>query len=1109
MACIFPEAPDARAFWKNVVLGANAIREVPKARWNPDQYYDPEGTGDTTPSKWGGFLPETAFDPTAYGIPPRSLAAIDPVQLLSLEVAKRALEDAGYDKRELDRERTSVVFGATSGTELASAYGFRAAYPQLLGDIPEELDQHLPRLTEDSFPGVLSNVIAGRIANRLDLGGTNYTVDAACASSLAAVDIACKELATGTSDTVIAGGADVHNSVNDYLMFASVHALSPSGQCRTFDGSADGIVLGEGVAALVLRRLQDAERDGDRVYAVIRGVGASSDGKSLALTAPRKEGQARALERAYDAAGLSAAEVGLVEAHGTGTVVGDRTELATLTEFFTAAGALPNECTLGSVKSNIGHTKCAAGLAGLMKAALSVHHGVLPPTLNLSSPNPFYDPKASPFAFRTEAAPWTSAKRVAGVSAFGFGGTNFHAVVESYDDGAAKTARVGLDDWPAELFLFRSDRALQVTRALLDAGEPVRLRDLARAVCEEDLAHPVRVAIVASNLDDLRAKLEASRQEKAVESFGADQVAFLFPGQGSQRPGMLADVFVAFPELHDLLRRGEKWRAHLFPPAAFADADRAAQKAAITDTRVAQPVLGLAGLAMARLLARFGVKPSRAAGHSYGELVALAVAGALPQESLLELSEARATAILDAAGGDPGTMAAVAAAPERVREAIAQLEGVTIANHNGPEQTVIAGSEKAVARALEALAERSIAARRISVACAFHSPIVAGGVSAFARALESVPFAAPRVPVYGNSAAERYPVDSTAARTRLAQQIAMPVRFVEMVEAMYADGARVFVEAGPGSVLSDLVARILKGRPHATVPCDRAGVHGVEALLQALAQLAVLGVPVDAAALFEGRDAVGFDLGSPPRTAPPKSAWLVHGYGARPIEGELPDFAMRIPEAPLSPAVVVQPAPDREAAVIEYLRGLRGDRRGAAASHAEVPGRDGAREPRRGRGVGSSCPRRDGTAARAICVPAFALGSSGEEGALDAAAASRRQDGPSAPGSARRRRQRAHRLSAGHARPRPRPRGGPWHRLHQTHRDSRPDARRARLCLVGRGGPVGRARGAREAQEPEGESLAGSSRGRARPPPSRQPGPKRLPPLPQEIPLPRRVVTTT
>jgi 3-oxoacyl-(acyl-carrier-protein) synthase/NAD(P)H-dependent flavin oxidoreductase YrpB (nitropropane dioxygenase family) len=553
-----PRRRRPRGLLANLVAGKNAITEVPRERWNAEQYYDPAGTGEKTPSKWGGFLDDVLFDPAAYGIPPRSLASIDPTQLLALEAARRALDDAGYADRFLDRERASVIFGAEGGTDLSSAYGFRALHPQMRGALPGELDEKLPRLTEDSFPGVLANVIAGRIANRLDLGGVNYTVDAACASSLAAVDLACKELSTGTSDVVICGGADLHNGIHDYLMFASVHALSPSGQCRPFDASADGIALGEGVAALVLKRLDDARRDGDRVYAVIKAVAGSSDGKSLGLTAPRKEGQVRALERAYERAGVSPADIGLVEAHGTGTVVGDRTELATLTDVWGQAGAAPGSVTLGSVKGQIGHTKCAAGMAGLIKAALAIHRGVLPPATNLVKPNPAWDARVSPFVFRDAAQPWVDEERRAAVSAFGFGGTNFHVVLES--EGAAEQ---GLDAWPCELFLVRGDDGARLL-ALSEGGDAYRLRDLAASAARA--TGPVRQAFVASSLGELAEKLRNGAG--AVAPVGGE-VAMLFPGQGSQRPNMLGELFVAFPELHAILRRGRAWLPKLFPPAAF------------------------------------------------------------------------------------------------------------------------------------------------------------------------------------------------------------------------------------------------------------------------------------------------------------------------------------------------------------------------------------------------------------------------------------------------------------------------------------------------------------------------------------------------------------
>ncbi|HEX3621874.1 MAG TPA: beta-ketoacyl synthase N-terminal-like domain-containing protein, partial [Acidimicrobiales bacterium] len=347
MSCVMPHADGFARYWANILAGVDAVTEVPASRWDAERYWDPDayarktGDGDATPSKWGGFIPPIPFDALAYGIPPSSLASVEPVQLLALEVAARALADAGYARRPFDRQRASVVFGAEAGTDLEMAYSFRTLFPSYFGPLPAGLEEHLPALTEDSFAGVLANVIAGRIANRLDLGGVNFTIDAACASSLAALDAACKELTAGSSDLVLCGGADLHNGIYDYLMFASAHALSPTGRCRSFDAAADGIALGEGVACLALKRVADAERDGDRIYAVIDAVAGSSDGRSLGLTAPRAEGQRRALERAYAAAGVDPARIGLIEAHGTGTVVGDRTELSALSDLFVEAGAAP------------------------------------------------------------------------------------------------------------------------------------------------------------------------------------------------------------------------------------------------------------------------------------------------------------------------------------------------------------------------------------------------------------------------------------------------------------------------------------------------------------------------------------------------------------------------------------------------------------------------------------------------------------------------------------------------------------------------------------------------------------------------------------------------
>jgi acyl transferase domain-containing protein/NAD(P)H-dependent flavin oxidoreductase YrpB (nitropropane dioxygenase family)/NAD(P)-dependent dehydrogenase (short-subunit alcohol dehydrogenase family) len=942
MGCVFPGSPDVESFWANILEGRDLITEVPAERWNAALYYrkGPTAEKGKTPSKWGGFLDEIAFDPLQYGIPPQSLAAIEPVQLLSLEVASRALADAGYgEERQFDGEKTSVIFGAEAGMELSNAYAFRNNFAQYCAELPPQLDAALPDLTEDSFPGVLANVIAGRIANRLDLKGVNYSVDSACASSLTAIELAVKELRSGSSDMVLAGGADFHNGINDFLMFASVQALSPSGRCRSFDADADGVCLGEGIGVVVLKRLSDAERDGDRIYAVIEGIAGSSDGRGLGLTAPRKEGQKRALERAYWQAGLLPASVGLVEAHGTGTVVGDRTELKTLTEIYNAGGAVAGQAGLGSVKSQIGHTKCAAGIAGLIKVAKALYHRVLPPTQNINAPTDWYRRANSPFAFHTTPRVWLDEHARAAVSAFGFGGTNFHAVLSAHEASAGDNPP-GLQRWPAELFVFRgrdeeeAHAEMRRFQKFLDQSTgPLALRDLAFTASGSG-AGAVQCAFIAEGVTDLAARLKLALsgvadphiERRRVAAGG--KVAFLFPGQGSQAPGMVQDIFIAFPQLRPILQYGRAWLDKLYPPTAFGSEEEREQRRALTDTRAAQPALGIVEYALATLLQNCGVRPQMLAGHSYGELVALAVAHTFDLPTLLQLSRRRGEAIVAAAGSDPGKMLAVSGTAAAVAAALRGIDGVVLANQNSPAQTVISGFSPAIEAALVALKLYGLAAKPVEVACAFHSPVLARAQPLYAGHLRDADMSVPQLPVYSNTTASPYCTDPAAIKALLAQHLVEPVRFVEQIERMYADGARIFIEVGPGRVLTGLVEAILVGKSHHTVVTAQKGRPGVAQFLQALARLAVLTDDVDVSTLYAGRQVALLDLDQPCRLAP--STWLINGQRARPLQGTLPSHAgealtppARLSEASITPATAQRADVPPERVVLDFLSNVR------------------------------------------------------------------------------------------------------------------------------------------------------------------------------------------
>ena len=943
IGCLFPQANDQNAYWANIMDGVDAITEVPASHWKVKDYFDQDPKSpDRTYGHRGGFISPVDFNPMEFNIPPNVLEAIDTSQLLGLVAAGQALKDAGYGpERPFDKSRASVILGVTGTLELVIPLGARLGHPiwrsalkdagvddAVAQDVVERISDSYVPWQENSFPGLLGNVVAGRISKQFDLGGTNCVVDAACASSLGALHLASMELASGKSDIVVTGGIDTFNDIFMYMCFSKTPALSPTGNAKPFDATADGTILGEGLGIVVLKRLADAERDGDRIYAVIRGIGSSSDGKGDAIYAPSASGQKNALINAYKNAGVTPESIGLVEAHGTGTKVGDAVEVSALREVY--GDAVNPWCSLGSVKAQIGHAKAAAGAAGLIKTALALHHKVIPPTIKVQTPQKEITSGQTPFYIASEKRPWFprgGLPRRAGVSAFGFGGSNFHVVLEEYQpvkkaadwdgntqivafSGADAAALVsGLDRIQPDISWSALRDLAAVSRAGFDAKAPCRLT----IVVERNKTN---LAALVKNARAMLAKTPGSSWHTPDGAFFAaggepGQLGMLFPGQGSQYTGMLNDLACRFPQLLDSIAAandgfgsadGKLLSDIIYPATAFDAETRVSQDEALRATQAAQPAIGAASLGALRLLETFGVVPGAVAGHSYGELTALCAAGRIDDEALHALSRLRGR-LMGEGKGDRGSMLAVSAPLSKVSEIIAQekLE-LVLANRNAPSQAVLSGATPEIARAAALFSARSLTCKQLPVAAAFHSPLVADAAVPFLAALDQIGLKQAQIPVYANTTAGIYPADSVQAKALLAAQLAKPVEFVAEIEAMYAAGVTSFLEVGPGNRLTGLVAAILGERPHLAVALDAsAGKRsGVADLARMLAQLAVLGHGVKLAGWDEGHRPAAPTGKKPAMTIP-----LCGANYTKPKPKRPPVTAPRI----ISPAVSLQQAP--------------------------------------------------------------------------------------------------------------------------------------------------------------------------------------------------------
>ena len=931
MSALFPDAPNLHQYWDNIVNKIDSIVDVPESRWNIEDYYDLDAeTADKTYCKRGGFLPDIDFNPLEFGIPPNILEVTDVTQLLGLMVAKSAMEDAGYgETNEKVLDATGVILGVTAGMKLLGSMVSRLQYPVwekvlrrsgLSGSdtekIIEKMKKAYVRWEENSFPGLLGNVIAGRIANRLNLGGTNCTVDAACASSLSAMKMAISDLLEYRSDMMITGGVDADNSPLMYMCFSKTPAFTKGDNPRPFDENSGGIMIGEGMGMVVLKRLEDAERDGDSIYAVIKGIGTSSDGKFKSIYAPRSGGQANALRKAYADADIDRLSIGLLEAHGTGTAAGDVAEFDGLKEVFTedtpAKSGYPDfqHIALGSIKSQIGHTKAAAGIAGLIKTTLALHHKILPPTINIERPSEKLGIEKTPFYLNTEARPWITdgEQRRAGVSAFGFGGTNFHFVLEEFQ--ATHSGAFRMHKTPATVFLSAAtpkelDKVCSGLLAELETvGADERHRKLLESSREnsipkkharlgfvtDSLANTVELLGQAvSTLESKNDKTEwnvkgISYRQQALETKG--KVVALFSGQGSQYMNMGKELFLNFPSMTGPYSALDKLFTEkstssskplsdlVFPIAVFNDEEQEAQLAQLQRTEIAQPAIGGISAGLFRIMRDAGLQTDFSAGHSFGELTALWAAGVIAEEDYYKLAYSRGQAMAapDDPNFDAGSMLAVMGKVEKLEADVAEFPDVVMANLNSKKQVVLAGPTDSILKAHDALKEKKYTVVKLPVSAAFHTPLVGHAQKPFAKAIREVKFHKPQIPVYSNATSKAYPSAAKTIQKQLESHILNSVRFREEIENIHQDGGRIFIEFGPKNVLTKLVDNILADKEYTAVALNENPKKDSDLLLrEALVKLCVVGLPLQK-----------FDPYAMPAPLPPakKSAMSVSLNGA-------------------------------------------------------------------------------------------------------------------------------------------------------------------------------------------------------------------------------------
>ncbi|MEV6802724.1 beta-ketoacyl synthase N-terminal-like domain-containing protein, partial [Micromonospora rifamycinica] len=848
IACRLPGADGPDRFWAALRDGVESIADAPEGRWPGD-----------TPVRRGGFLDHIdRFDPDFFGVSPREAIEMDPQQRLVLHLAWEALEDARTVPESLRGTPTGVFIGAMAADYAALRDRQRTGMSGRYG-----------------MTGLNRGIIANRVSYTLGLHGPSLSVDSAQSSSLVAVHLACESLWRGESSTALAGGVNLNILAETTADVDGFGALSPDGHCYTFDERANGYVRGEGGAVVVLKPLSRALADGNRIYCLVAGGAVNNDGETESLTVPSRAAQEDLLRSAYArAGGVAAGQVRYVELHGTGTPVGDPVEAAALGAVLGAAQPDGRALLVGSAKTNVGHLEGAAGVVGLVKVALSLWHGELPPSLNFRTPNPNIPLDDLRLRVCRERLPFPPGDepRVAGVSSFGMGGTNAHLVLTE----APPPAGVPASDVPAAGGVLwplsarsRAGLAAQADRLLVALRQRPGLRpaDVGHSLATTRTAFPYRAVVAGSDPDvllDGLAALAGGRPSAALVTGTADEpgrCAFLFTGQGSQYAGMGRELHAR----HGVFARAfddacERLDGHLGTRLGPLILDPGDESARLLDqTAYTQAALFAVETALHRLVTEHGLHPDYLLGHSIGEISAAHVAGVLSLDDACLLVAARGALMQSAPAG--GAMVAIEATADEVAGELAGRESeLSLAAVNGPRSLVIAGDETAVVEFAEGWRARGRRTRRLRVSHAFHSPHMDGVLEEFQGRITGLTFAEPRIPIVSNVTGEIATAAELSSPGYWAQHLRRGVRFLDGVRCLQGEGVRTLVELGPDAVLSTMAADCLGSGPGVAVPVLRRGHDETHSFLLAVGAAHANGTAVDWPVFFAGHDARAVDL---------------------------------------------------------------------------------------------------------------------------------------------------------------------------------------------------------------------------------------------------------